>query len=236
MNPIPLIIGAMALLLMRSRSDEEGASSEGIDTGDGSMIGSAPSISRTTAPQKTGFQEQGSNSQPQPLPPALPQPQGPASADVPSSSHCADVANWDEDWRAKEQAVLDQLNAIRAAGIQCATGNLQPVPPLTMNPQLRCSARKHSKDMAQNGYFSHVNQQGREHWDRMRDAGYDWHYSSENIAAGRPTAAATMDQWIQSTTGHCEALLDPKYTEIGIGYYAGGPMGHYWTQNFGKEK
>ncbi len=70
----------------------------------------------------------------------------------------------------------------------------------------------------------------------MYDAGYDWLYSSENIASGRPTASGVMDQWVESTSGHCEALMNPNYTEIGIGYYPGGATGHYWTQNFGTEK
>ena len=92
-------------------------------------------------------------------------------------------------------------------------------------------------DMAQRNFFAHLNPDGKEHWDRMRDAGYNWYYSSENIARGRPTAQATLDQWKPSTSGHCEALLDPKMEDIGIGYHPGtAAKPHYWTQNFGKLK
>jgi uncharacterized protein YkwD len=130
---------------------------------------------------------------------------------------------------------LAAVNAVRASGYSCAGGTMPPVPPLTMNENLRCSARKHSRDMADNSYFSHTNLVGDESWDRIRDAGYDWEHASENIAAGSEEIEQTMQQWLTSDMGHCEGLMDPNMTEIGIGYYPkpGSQYRHYWTQNFG---
>ena len=33
--------------------------------------------------------------------------------------------------------------------------------------------------------------------------------------------------------GHCSNILNGDATEIGVGYYAGGSWGTYWTQDFG---
>jgi uncharacterized protein YkwD len=41
-----------------------------------------------------------------------------------------------------------------------------------------------------------------------------------------------MDQWMGSD-GHCANIMNPSFTEIGVGYYPGGQWGHLWTQNFG---
>ena len=69
-------------------------------------------------------------------------------------------------------------------------------------------------------------------FDRMEMAGYSYSWAGENIAAGSPDAAGTMDQWMGSD-GHCSNIMSPNFTEIGVGYYPGGQWGHLWTQAFG---
>ena len=53
-------------------------------------------------------------------------------------------------------------------------------------------------DMVDREYFDHTNRDGLSPWDRMDLAGYDWSASGENIAAGSPEAAGTMQQWMST--------------------------------------
>ena len=87
--------------------------------------------------------------------------------------------------------------------------------------------------MAANDYFSHVSQNGATFVDRIEAEGYP-RPRSENIAAGNSTAAATMDQWMNSA-GHRANILDCTAKDMGLGV-ASNPsstFGTYWTQDFG---
>ena len=154
-------------------------------------------------------------------------------SDVPDIAYCAEVSDWDEASISLEEDVLEIVNEHRAAGADCgAEGSFGPASPLTMNDNLRCAARKHSADMAANNYFSHSSQDGSSPGDRIDEAEYTWSTWGENIAGGSPDAAGTMDQWMNSD-GHCANIMNPGFTEIGVGYAVGGEFGHTWTQVFG---
>lgn len=66
----------------------------------------------------------------------------------------------------------------------------------------------------------------------MAEAGYTGQPSSENIAAGNRSAAATFEQW-RNSDGHCRNMMTQSANEIGIGHAGGGSFGSYWTQTFG---
>jgi uncharacterized protein YkwD len=158
--------------------------------------------------------------------------------EVPNIPYCQDVDNWDASWSAGEVEVLNIVNQVRASGYMCASGWQPPAPPVTMNANLRCSARVHSKDMGDNNFFDHTSQtNGTNPGQRMSSAGYNWVTWSENIAAGNSGAQQTMNQWLGSTTGHCENLMSPSFDELGVGYYnaPSAQYNHYWTQNFGRQ-
>jgi uncharacterized protein YkwD len=134
-----------------------------------------------------------------------------------------------------EAQILVETNKRRAAGASCGTkGTFGAAGPLVMHPLLQSAARKHSKDMATNNYFSHTNLAGLSPFDRMRAEGYKGGTMGENIAAGNATVAATMDQWMKSD-GHCANIMSKSYTQLGVGYWysATSTYRHYWTQNFG---
>jgi uncharacterized protein YkwD len=156
------------------------------------------------------------------------------SPDVPDNAYCAAVAGWDPAWRQLEDDILVLVNQARAMGANCGSqGNFGPAGPLTMDPALRCAARKHSTDMDARDFFDHINPDGETPWDRMGQAGYgDYSNAGENIAAGSPDAAGTMDQWMTSD-GHCSNIMNPDFEHIGVGYHPGGQYGHLWTQVFG---
>ncbi|WP_293248195.1 CAP domain-containing protein [Nannocystis sp.] len=155
-------------------------------------------------------------------------------SDVPDNAHCADVADWSPAWAQLEQDVLVIVNQVRSQGANCGSkGAFGPAGPLTMHPALRCAARKHSVDMAVRNFFDHINPDGETPWDRMGKAGYgSYSAAGENIAAGSPDAAGTMDQWMNSD-GHCANIMNPAFEHIGVGYSTGGQYGHLWTQVFG---
>ena len=158
---------------------------------------------------------------------------GPASDAVPDNAYCMNVAAWEPQWTQLEQDILAIVNEVRAQGANCGSqGSFGPAGPLTMQPNLRCAARVHSKDMADRNFFDHTNPSGESPWDRMAQAGYSYSTAGENIAGGNATASATMDQWMNSD-GHCANIMNPDFTEIGVGYYPGGQWGHLWTQAFG---
>ncbi|MEI7768898.1 MAG: CAP domain-containing protein [Chloroflexales bacterium] len=106
---------------------------------------------------------------------------------------------------------------------------------LTMNDKLIMAAQGHSQDMAEKGFFSHTNPDpSRATLSQRIDAvGYSWSALGENIAAGYSTPTAVMAGWM-SSSGHRANILNCSYAEIGVGYYAGGSYGSYWTQDFGR--
>lgn len=159
---------------------------------------------------------------------------GPMGDEVPDNAYCTDVAGWDPSWSQLEVEILEIMNQRRSEGANCGSeGSFGPAPALTMNAELRCAARVHSKDMDTRSFFDHVNPSGEQPWDRMQQAGYNYSSAGENIAGGNSTAEATMQQWMDSD-GHCSNIMSPNFSEVGVGYYPGGQWGYLWTQNFGR--
>jgi uncharacterized protein YkwD len=148
---------------------------------------------------------------------------------------CANVSTWNSSWVTFEQDVLNLVNQRRAAGATCGTTIKPPVPALTLDTRLRCSARSHSKDMGTKNYMSHTGSDGSTFVQRINQAGYTWTAIGENIAAGQTTPGAVVNGWMKST-GHCTNIMNSKYKHLGVGYYYAGTSTykHYWTQNFGR--
>ncbi len=121
-----------------------------------------------------------------------------------------------------EQAVLDLTNAERKkAGVA----------PLRANEKLCESARAHSANMAGQNQLAHV-LDGEGPGERLRKVGYRALTWGENCAAGQRTADEAVSGWMQSE-GHRRNLLNPQYTEIGIGVATSTSGIRYWTQVFG---
>jgi len=102
--------------------------------------------------------------------------------------------------------------------------------PLIANPELTRVARYKSQDMESNNYFSHQSPNYGSPFDMLRNFGISFLAAGENIAKGQTSAQSVMDAWMNST-GHRENILNPNFTEIGVGYSNnyGVP---YWTQMF----
>ncbi len=121
-----------------------------------------------------------------------------------------------------------ELKVLELVNIERAKHNLAP---LSWDSSLAEVAKAHSFDMAKNNYFSHTNLNGQSAFDRMKNAGINYSYAAENIAAGQKTPESAMNSWMNSE-GHRNNILNKNVTRIGVGYVKGGSYGHYWTQNF----
>ncbi|WP_432743246.1 CAP domain-containing protein [Streptomyces sp. JH002] len=144
-----------------------------------------------------------------------PQPTQSTPAPDPEPSPSQDAAS------AQADAVLRLVNEERAkAGCR----------PLVRDAALATLATDFSRDMAQRGYFSHTDPDGRTPWDRAQAAGIA-NMGGENIARGQQDAQAVMDSWMNSE-GHRANILNCDFTTLGVGVHL-GDGGPWWTQNFG---
>jgi len=152
----------------------------------------------------------------------------------PGEDYCSGVSSWDAGMIEFEEDVLVLVNEARAAGASCGGQSFGPADPLAMNAALRCAARVHSKDMLERNFFAHDNPDGEDPFVRMQQAGYEYFTAGENIAAGQPTPAAVMQSWM-SSPGHCSNIMNPDFTELGVGAFtgSGAEFSLYWTQTLG---
>lgn len=128
-----------------------------------------------------------------------------------------------------EAEVLEIVNQRRSEGANCgAQGSFGPAGPLTSDPNLRCAARMHSRDMEERGFFDHTNPDGEGPGVRVDAAEYIWSTWGENIAYGYPDPEAVMQGWM-SSDGHCSNIMNPAFVHLGVGHYGS----NQWTQVFG---
>ena len=118
--------------------------------------------------------------------------------------------------------------------------------PFKTTTALTSLAREHSQDMATNNYFSHTDLTGGSPSDRAKKAGIpnkelpDGSFEigvAENIGlitganlTAEAVAQMQIANWMNSP-GHRANILNPQYTEIGIGT-ALRDTSYYSTQNF----
>ena len=148
-----------------------------------------------------------------------------------------DLEGWRGGWASKEEQVVELINEARSTPTDCGTyGSYAAAGPVEMEANLRCAARYHSMWMAQTNSFSHDSpggDLGDDPWERIDSTAFTGFAVGENIAAGYDSARGVVEGWLDSD-GHCANLMNPDATLTGVGYYAGGSYGHYWTQNFGQ--
>ena len=90
-------------------------------------------------------------------------------------------------------------------------------------------ARSHSKNMYRGGFFSHVDQEERDPFDRMQAADIDYLAAGENLAIA-PTIPEAHERLMESVQ-HRENILRREFDEVGIGILR-GPYGYMCTQVF----
>ena len=118
-----------------------------------------------------------------------------------------------------EREVIRLVNAERAK---------HGLPALKENWELSRVARYKSQDMVDHRYFSHTSPTYGSPFQMIRAFGLSFRTAGENIAYGQRTPQAVVNAWMNSS-GHRANILNASYTQIGVGYVAGG---NYWTQMF----
>lgn len=98
-------------------------------------------------------------------------------------------------------------------------------------------ARAYSKQMSKERFFSHYDEEGKSVTDRAYSRKiFDWKKIGENLFYSRGIddfTAFAVKGWMRSPT-HRENILDPVWTETGIGAYQGDDGKIYVTQIFVK--
>lgn len=105
------------------------------------------------------------------------------------------------------------------------------LPTLNMNARLSNMARIKSEDMRDSKYFDHNSPKYGGPFDMMKAFGISYKTAGENIANGQHTPSQVMDAWMTSS-GHRKNILNPIYTEIGVGFVTDNMGATYWTQHF----
>ncbi|OQP61354.1 hypothetical protein A3860_06490 [Niastella vici] len=120
-----------------------------------------------------------------------------------------------------EELMLSWVNAERIkAGLNI----------LKADRELTAVGRRHSIDMFQKGYFSHVSPDGKGPFDRMHSDGVQFTNAGENIAL-----APTLDiahSGLMHSPGHRANILRPEFGRLGIGIVDGGKYGLMISQEF----
>jgi hypothetical protein len=112
-------------------------------------------------------------------------------------------------------------------------------PVLRWSPRLAAAAGRHAGAMARTRVFDHVGTDGTTVRERVTATGYRWQAIGENLAAGHPALEDALAGWLASR-GHCEALLDPRFTEFGLARAVSDSpsdaYGTYWTLVLGRPR
>jgi len=117
---------------------------------------------------------------------------------------------------------------IRLVNIERTKRGLKP---LKANWQLSRVARYKSMDMRDKKYFSHTSPTYGSPFKMMKDFRINFMMAGENIALGQRTPKEVMNSWMNSP-GHRSNILNPRFTEIGVGIAYSKDRGIYWTQMF----
>lgn len=126
------------------------------------------------------------------------------------------------------------VNEARAGTRRCGWKRFEALPPLARSEALDRAAQAHAADMAARNRMEHAGLDGSTPGERATRAGYRWGRIGENVAAGQPSAELAVASWLESPR-HCANLMDPAYTEMGVGFAAGpgNAAEIYWAQVFG---
>lgn len=99
---------------------------------------------------------------------------------------------------------------------------------LQENPKLSEAALNKAQDMIVNEYFAHIGPNNRSLRNWLYNSGYNFSVAGENLALGFTTADDVVDAWVASKT-HYANIIDPDFTEIGVGAVSGEYKGYETT-------
>lgn len=158
---------------------------------------------------------------------------------IPDGSHGAQTSTDSEtDYIAKGNATAIQTDIpSKAETILLLVNNerkKQGLKELKLSNNISNIANIKAQDMAKNNYFSHTSPSFGSPFEMLQHFGVSYKAAGENIAAGQKSAEEVMKSWLNSS-GHRANILNPAYTELGVGFATGGTYKTYWVQLFVKE-
>ena len=125
--------------------------------------------------------------------------------------------------------LIFEMEVVRLINIERTKRGIHP---LSISNKLFAAAAVRANELAQK--FSHTRPNGSSYLTAVQNVGYPSSYVGENIASGQISPIAVMESWMNSP-GHRAAILNPNYTEIGVGVnYEDGYYGISWVQLFGR--
>ncbi|BAB06323.1 CAP domain-containing protein [Halalkalibacterium halodurans] len=124
------------------------------------------------------------------------------------------------------QKRIEQGNAQQIFDITNVIRHRHDLPAYEWDEAAANVAYMHSRDMAENEYFSHTSPTTGELRDRFEDENILFRMLGENIAAHYVDGAAAVEGWLNSE-GHRVPLLSDEFTHLGVGVFE-----KYYTQNF----
>ncbi len=110
------------------------------------------------------------------------------------------------------------------------------VAPLQKSEQLTMAAFDKAQDMLIGQYFAHISPEKKSLKDWLGKDGYNYDMAGENLAMGFSGATDVVNAWTKSKT-HYQNMIDPDFTEIGVGLSSGSFHGYDTTlvaEMFGK--
>jgi uncharacterized protein YkwD len=156
-----------------------------------------------------------------------PRPRGgcPPAVDMPRS--------WPDEWEDLAKDAVAMINRTRAQGATCRGRRHRAARDLKVDTRLREAARRQTRYMAAHGEWGH-DVGGCDAFTWIDGVGYRATALGQNLGrrTGRNSAALAVSSWISSRSGHCEALMDPRWRSMGVAYVRSGRH-HFWTVDFG---
>lgn len=141
---------------------------------------------------------------------------------TPSNPSTAPEQKPSTDFSSYQQQVLDLVNAERAK---------RGISALTLDSSLSSVATKKSQDMVDKNFFDHTSPTYGSPFDMMKQFGISYRSAGENIAKGQKTPQEVVAAWMNSE-GHRKNILNPNFTNLGVGIAKDSNKTTYWTQMF----
>ena len=129
-----------------------------------------------------------------------------------------------------DEQLLAAVNEARSEARWCGATHYQATTPVTWNCDVEPAAHAHSRDMADNNFFSHTGSDGLRVSHRVDRTDYEWSMLGENIAAGYTSVNAVMTGWLASP-GHCATIMSDDYLEMSAAMVIAEQADYYtyWT-------
>lgn len=142
------------------------------------------------------------------------------AAEVDNTINGQEATVVDPEWEGVHEyvfAVVDLVNEERAKE------NLAPV---TLDRAATTAAQVRAEEAK--CCWSHTRPDGRKCFTALAEAGVTYQAAGENLAGKISTPEKVVQAWMDSP-GHRKNIMNPKYTQIGVGYVADG---NYWGEFF----